>query len=75
MQTVYHKGMGLTMQDSAMVELGWKNGQTITEAQMWEGIEANARSFCRAMDARRTRGEEAPDTASLAEMCGHRPVA
>lgn len=79
MQTVWYKSdggypMSVMMSDAAMAELGWTCGQEITLDQTSEAIAANARAFCRDMDARRLRGESAPDTTELAAMCGASPI-
>ena len=69
---VVHNGSALAMNESAMAELGMTNGQSITLSQLGECLAANARAFCRDMDARRANGEQdIPDTAKLAKMAGH----
>lgn len=68
-------GRILLMDESALAELGLRNGQPVTEAQAAECITATARAFCRDMDARRAAGEgDIPDTSELAQMSGHTPV-
>ena len=71
MPTVSYNGSLMLMQESAMKELGWRHGQDITGEQVFEGIEANARAFCREMDARRAQGLAAPDTSRLAKLARH----
>lgn len=75
MQTVWYKSdqgfrTSVMMDDSAMVELGWSDGQEISGDQVWQSIDANARAFCREMDLRRSQNEAVPDTKILAAMCG-----
>ena len=60
----------MSMDDSAMAELGWRPGQMISGAQLHDGIAANARALCRRVEA---RGGDL-DTSALAEMCGHKPL-
>ena len=69
MSFVSVNGRHLSMQPEAMAEMGWHPGQRITEAQMWEGIAANARCLCRANE-----GHAFPiDTTKLVGLCGHSP--
>lgn len=60
-------GLTMMMDASAMIELGWEPGQTITDDQVFEGIAANGRAFCRVIEA----GGHGIDTTELAAMCGH----
>ena len=60
----------MSMDDSAMAELGWGPGQTISASQFRDGIAANARALCRRVEA---RGGDI-DTSALAEMFGHKPL-
>ncbi len=67
--TVYHEGNGLLVRPVVLKELGLREGQRITEAQMWKCIELNAAAFVGEMDARRERGEpNIPDTSKLERM-------
>ena len=64
-KSVWFKDNMLVVQESVLKELGLVAGQSITETQMSNCIELNARAMVDDLTQRRAAGEDVPDTSGL----------
>lgn len=67
--TVFHNGNPLLAKQEVLDEMNLKDGQDITEGQMWKIIELNAASLLAEIETRKLAGEKGlPDTSDLQKL-------